>query len=565
MAEASAPSGFPIDVYQLEVLVHEYDALNPKERIDFLKQLRNTGELPFEVASIAVRDSVAMVRAWAAAHLYLDYREYLGRRTAGPFYRFPERNLFEVVEADPDPFVRARLHENSNFYRPLLDEPSQEESVYFAKASPLERLAIVRRTDIDRDLIKDIFDPDKKELGIEQEERKAFALAFLSNRSDREKIRDLSRGFGEAESRAGQPLNFADTAGGGLEDLWRLALKWPEGSGVQALVFKYVNCSDEIIEDIFSKCRRAEWRYAILSNEYHFDDDHSEDCAILKLAIIDEDAAVRQLAYERLKLHSKNRELRDAAQRALRAADEPAIRGLLRNRFMPAKWEKEIAKRFPAIYLQEQARLTVFSWEKVRYPELPGGKPIAWTQDQKMNYLGQLTSESAFASLRMRETLLLAGFGGLMLSLVAHLVSQSFPLSFFLLTSSVLTGAVAVLVVDARKFHVPPWLTLTEWAEQWAPWGGSWRRVQEAGEASERKEDFFQKFWYYGGDRTAAEHAAYDLCREATTEAERNILRDYVNALAGLGRGHEEIEKALSPRLHAKVAGRDEKGPEAPT
>ena len=113
---SDALPGFPIDAYEVETLKREYEILSPKERIDFLKAVHQQGQLPFEIASLAVRDAIVVVRAWAAKHLYLDYREYIGRTDQAATYKFPERNLFLVLEADPEPLVRAALYENESFF-----------------------------------------------------------------------------------------------------------------------------------------------------------------------------------------------------------------------------------------------------------------------------------------------------------------------------------------------------------------------------------------------------------------------------------------------------------------
>ena len=384
-------SGFPLDAYDIEALKHQYEILNSKERIEFLGEFHRKGEaVPFEIASLAVSDPVAAVRSWSAGHLYLDYREYLGKADGG--YRFPDRNLSEVVKADPDPFVRASLYENESFSLPV------EEEKCFAKAIALERLAIVRRSDIDRDLIERIFDPDDQTLRIEMEERKQLALAFLCGRADSKSARELGQGFRETESRANQSLGFANTVGYELGNLWTLGLKWPEESGLQTLIFKYVNSSCDIIEGVYSKCERPEWRYAILSNDHHFSvpwHNTVSECRVLKLAIDDSDPVLRRAAYEKLNLSGPSiyegsegekraaKEANAAVRKAIRSRDGASIRGLLRNASLPTKWKTEIAKRFRGLYQREEDRLAAVAWQKSRYPELPDERPLGWTRRPK--------------------------------------------------------------------------------------------------------------------------------------------------------------------------------------
>jgi hypothetical protein len=108
--------------------------------------------------------------------MHFDFREYRGLHT-GSFakkFAFPERNLFEALAVDPDPFVGASLFANEYF------EVDWEQR--FAGASHLERLALMRRADLRASLIKKIFDPTAIELDIGIAERKELAIAFLRER-----------------------------------------------------------------------------------------------------------------------------------------------------------------------------------------------------------------------------------------------------------------------------------------------------------------------------------------------------------------------------------------------
>ena len=419
----------------------------------------------------------------------------------------------------------------------------------------MERLAIIRRGNIDRDLVKRIFEPEDKTLGIEPHERKELAVAFLRKRADGNVARNLAKRFREAKSKASMPLEFADTAGWELEELWTLVIRWPEDSGLQIFIFNHVNAADEIIEGIFSKCDRPEWRYAVLKNDHHFSEpSHNtvSECKVLKLAVDDKDPAIRKVAYEQLNLQSHEREkefkeTENVVQKAVRGKDEAAIRGLLRNRSLPAKLKKQIGKQFRGLYQREEDRLAEFAWQKSRYPKALDEGPLRWTWDQKINELWHLCAADVFAATRMRDTTSLAGLAGLAVALVAYVITGSLSLSVFLLAFAIVAGAVAAIVVDSRRYYVPPWLTFEEWAEQWAPFDSWAERIsRRTKETTSRETDFFETFWDYGHDPTPAERAAYDLCRNATIEAERNCFRDYVNELDRLA-GHE-VEKAFSAR-----------------
>ena len=290
-------NGFPLDAYQTAKLQQKFvELVTAQERIDFMEQLDQTG-VPFEVAEAAVGDPSSGVRSWAAANLELDYRMYIeheepsvrpsqGERESMAFeqridallgrprYRFPDRNLFAVVEADPDPLVRASLCETSH---------SLEEKL--AGLNQLQKLAAMRRPNLSSAIVAKVFDPNDTTLNISLEERWELATAFLSKRADSKLARNLHKSYHEHEFRWNGPLFMADTVGGELSNLWPMALDWPDGWGIPTLVFKLINADDDTMASTYRQCERPEWRYAMLNNQHHYEQWHVTHCDVLRLRL----------------------------------------------------------------------------------------------------------------------------------------------------------------------------------------------------------------------------------------------------------------------------------------
>ena len=264
------------DAYTVEELRREYQASDAKGRIRLLRKLYRTLKPPYEIALLAVEDPNVEVRQWLARNGWqLDYREEVYRETEeseeepvynekgelvgwrctdeteqskfDPRYRYPDRDLEGRLRKDPDPFVRACLRENSHVYSRFGFWKQ-----WFAEATHLERLALVRNPGVDEQLVERIFDPEDKELQIDLGQRKELLFALLTNRDFIHSSRELS--WDDVRN----PMHFAK--------LWQLASKWPADSGVSGSVYMHVGADDDDKASVYQNCTNPWLRRVILGN-----------------------------------------------------------------------------------------------------------------------------------------------------------------------------------------------------------------------------------------------------------------------------------------------------------
>lgn len=274
------------DAYTLEEVRREYQTSDAKGRIRLLRKLYRTGRAaPFEIALLAVEDPNVEVRQWVARHgKYLDYRERRYDENQ-VLYERPERNLEDRLKNDPDPFVRACLHEN-----PTVFSGWDPWEALFREGSHLERLALVRNPELRifaYGLIKKIFDPEDKELRVTMKERQELVLAFLTNK-------EALGGTERMASLGGHELH-EDAMGWHdanefLKALWELASKWPTESGIQRLVYRYVPASNKTKAHIYQTCNEPWWRASILENC------DASDTQTIELGMKDADEICRYVA-----------------------------------------------------------------------------------------------------------------------------------------------------------------------------------------------------------------------------------------------------------------------------
>jgi hypothetical protein len=480
-----------MDEYEAEELRHQYEAAQVAERLRLLETHR--GNLPFEVAALAAKDPCAAIRRWFARDGDLDYRDIRQRYNKPVDPSTKDRVFFHSLKADADPLVRASLVNNADFE--LFEGDLAD---YFRRANTLERLAIVRDDAVGPRIIENIFDLSS-DLDMGFEERKQLALVFLRSRADRDKAMSIEKRASWAARY--QPFDVADTTGEEMSKLWTLIGQWPEDMGpfgLQRLFYRYVNANDAAILATYRTCERADWRYEIVNNLHHLNMKlgHGEkgfsdvwNCEVLKLAIKDDDPAARKLAYERLdfseargrflfalkkvfvalgKAHWRAPWIEKAFVTALKTQDVFAIRGLLSNRSLPWAWRRRIKKLFPEL-TYDVNKQTVFDVEKWRFPAPPKKGPVKWTEEQKLNYLATWVTRLACLE-RLREYQWYAGTVGLVLGILSYALSGNLAASLFVTAGAVWIGATVGLLRTGKLQHLPPWVTLREWAQQWAPY-----------------------------------------------------------------------------------------------
>jgi hypothetical protein len=262
-----------VDDYTLEELKSTYLSSSAKERIDLLAKLNEDNVTPpYDIALLAVQDSNATVRQWFARH--------------GKVFKYGDSDLTEYVKSDQDHFVRACLYENSNVYNffSLLFR----DSGYFITANHLERLALVRNPDVSTSLIEKIFDLEDGELGLDMQSRKELFLAYLTNEQAMlNNVRSAAL-LGNPHPPDGSTWYSANKF---LDDIWKLAAKWPEDSFIPAYVYRFVPVSDHTKASVYETVTERYLRCRILEG---CDGDY--DWNTINLGINDSDVRCRELA-----------------------------------------------------------------------------------------------------------------------------------------------------------------------------------------------------------------------------------------------------------------------------
>jgi hypothetical protein len=329
------------DAYTIAELTRSYERENSRGRVRLLRRVYRQGvRLPYELALKAVTDSDSSVREWMAREAQdLDYseRQYppfetekastvLGPNGESLIYTdtvahlHPDRNLYERLKQDSDPFVRAALYENHHlFFKFGMSTLGGDGIGVFSECVPIDRLAMMRNRELSLEFVKRILDPEDTTLCLDNEERAMLAKASLVNpkvvrngRMSREMFPAGADGWG----------NY--TIQKDSEAVWELAAKWPANSGVPFIAFKYVQAEDLVKAKIYRKCQNDFLRQTILESCL------PEDEKTLKLGRADADATARFIAYGRSSRMDRQ-EIEEALRREKDGAEKWVIDGLLEN------------------------------------------------------------------------------------------------------------------------------------------------------------------------------------------------------------------------------------------
>lgn len=360
-----------IDEYTLEELKRRYHTSVPRERIELVQRMYQTGIIPpYELARLAVDDQHVEVRQWMARHArHLDYRE---PQESG--YRYPERNLIKRVQQDTDSFVRACLYENPDIFA-RSDEAAWHEM--FACASHLERLAMVRNPNLQsaHRLLEAIFDPDDDSYGLSLEQREQLVNALLISRQA------LSENHRKGASVFAQPWDARL-----FSRIWRLINKWPKDAKIKRNIYLYVGTTIKTKAGIYRQCRQAALRADILRNV------DSDDSDTLELGMKDADDLCRYLAYCKAKNFNAAR-----FEMVLNKDDIHALSGLAENPHLSLSQLEQVKDRLFTLGAHEEARWASETIEKIRKrraptdPEKlfgPEGMSTEFTAE-KLSFIGQ--------------------------------------------------------------------------------------------------------------------------------------------------------------------------------
>jgi hypothetical protein len=341
-----------MDAYTLEELRRKYQAANVLGRIELLAIFPKADDkdwcpavsLPPELVRMAAEDDSVTVRQWIARN--------------GCFGNDSLGAIEDRLVNDPDLFVRACIMENQTH----ISYGKAKQAFLFA--THLERLALMRNPQVVEvdELIWKIFDlkdeyKDPKDvlgcladLGIDFDQRKELALAFISNPAARnDSLRDVST---ESDG-----MTWFLTRRR-WATVWKLAAKWPKESGVPYAVFRSFTTDDEVKAEVYQQSTESGLRCNILASC------RGDQHKTIKLGITDSFKECRYIAYSKIWWPV------DLSQGCLEAVltgnDEDALRGLAENKSLPVEVLERITSKFEQIGDYDSAGLVISKIKRIR-------------------------------------------------------------------------------------------------------------------------------------------------------------------------------------------------------
>ncbi|HKV98995.1 MAG TPA: hypothetical protein VJN96_04185 [Vicinamibacterales bacterium] len=287
------------DDYLTAMYLAEYNALAaPNERREFLRHLNRNGVWMREPLLDAVfADPSPFVRAWAAAHLDIDRKDYSDWKNPVGI-----RDYEPALLADEDPLVRASLWSNPKCSRlPWgMIRVAEDWKEHFKGLAQLERLAMMRNPKLSMHYVVALLETSTDELGLSRTEHAAVLSAAASNPDIVWSSRAHGRDFWLAQGDANSPFEEYGR-------MWKLSIdKWRDVPRVVHAFLKYVQTTPEVKIETYSDLRsdkpeETKWlRQEIISSC-----DPMQDRKVLKLAWDDPDEECRKIAAERVGRFSK--------------------------------------------------------------------------------------------------------------------------------------------------------------------------------------------------------------------------------------------------------------------
>ena len=249
-----------------------------------------------------------------------------------------QEDLVQTLKNDKDILIRCALYENEYFHM-------HEQEELFKSSSHIERLAMMRNPKLDERLILKIYNVDKNEFNLSDDERKELIFALCINKEFIKKITHEPGHWAFFE------LNHWNESF--CEDLYDEAFKWrTKDPKVARITFGTFPCpADKKLEiyrklkdddDAWVKALRAALfesiPYDVYTKKDTFDaEKYNELC---KEGLLDKDSWVREHAAEKVGKLSR-RELRNL----LSQNDEFVIRGLASNESLDSRSIKLVANK----------------------------------------------------------------------------------------------------------------------------------------------------------------------------------------------------------------------------
>jgi hypothetical protein len=267
----------------------------PLDRIAFLSALRSKQTFFNEKLTAAVlRDESPLVRAWGAANLDTEFRDYTG-------YEFGKGEAPLIIDfeeellKDGDPLVKASLWKHAGYKRLPWGRfgraLNQQWIDAFKARSQLERLALMHNIGLSSHFIVALINVDTAELAIPREEHARLLFTAAQNPH----IVTYSRHYGR------EAWAYEDDANPPSEEygeMWEASVaRWMDQTHVVYSFLKYTQATPDVKLKVYQKLLETEktnrLRQAIIEGCDAF-----TDKKVLKLAWSDPDKDCKRAAEE---------------------------------------------------------------------------------------------------------------------------------------------------------------------------------------------------------------------------------------------------------------------------
>jgi hypothetical protein len=286
----------PDEFISAEIIARLKSISEPLDRIAFLSSLRLRQTYFNEtITGVILRDPAIVVRAWGAATLETEFRDYRD-------YEFGEGKEAPLsvdyggeVSNDPEPLVRASQWKH-NGYRDLLwgrfrAELKGDWKPKFRELSQLERLAMMHNIGLPYAFVVGLLQADTSELGITREEHARLLFSAAQNPHLIVSSRHHGREVWAFEGDANSPFEE-------FGQMWEACVdKWMDQQHVVFSFLKYTQTTPQVKFKVYGKLigmTKAEYlRKAIIEGCDAF-----TDKIVLKAAWDDPDEECKKAAQE---------------------------------------------------------------------------------------------------------------------------------------------------------------------------------------------------------------------------------------------------------------------------
>jgi hypothetical protein len=283
------------DEYMTQAFIAEYKATpNAHQRKEYLRHLWTAGTwMTGDFLDTIYADASEYVRAWAAGHLSVDFKDYSDWQ-----HPVEIRNYEPLLLADPSPIVRAAYWSNPNCRRLpwSLIWIAETWKEHFEGLTQLERLGLMRNPQLSMKYVVALMETPSEELKINQKEHIELLTAAGQNPKLINGSRHTGRGVWAVEGDANSPFEE-------YGQMWRLALdKWIDKPPVPFVFIKYIQTTPEVKLETYNRLleKREANNLKWLRQEVIRSCDPFDDKNILKAAWDDPDEECKKIAQERV-------------------------------------------------------------------------------------------------------------------------------------------------------------------------------------------------------------------------------------------------------------------------